>query len=202
MSALTLLLQVSNGAPILALAEGEKRLYDTRSDPVFEDSRDYRAMLEAGLLALNADVRDLAKLACDIGPGGLGATRTGAAFVNALGYALAKPVIGLAAFELLGRTVWSGARPVAILRKAARPYVHFGVFEDNALVRYEYCERDSALKSLQNLSNPDIAGNVALDGFSAPTTNVADMDVMARMADRAPVLPIEARARPIVENLQ
>ncbi|GAA3852907.1 hypothetical protein [Celeribacter arenosi] len=202
MSALTLLLQVSNGAPILALAEGENIRFDTRSDPAFEDNRDYRAMLEAGLRTLGAAVGDLEILASDIGPGGLGATRTGAAFVNALGYALSKPVIGLPAFELLGRTVWTGKGPVAILRKAARPFVHFGIFENNELVRYEYCERDTALDAVKNLSNVDIAGNVPLDGYPAPLTNVADMGVMAKMAMHAPGLPSDARARPIVETLQ
>ena len=199
---LTLLLQCSNGAPVMGLARDGAVVWSSRDIAAFDESRDYRAMLEAGLAALSARVSDLGRLACDIGPGGLGATRTGAAFVNALGYALALPVVGLPAFACLGETLAEkGASRVVILRKAARPFVHFGIFENGKIIRSEHFERSEALSTLQNLNDYDIAGNLALEGLPAPVTNEASLSALLRVLDTCPEPADGARAIPLVEVL-
>lgn len=196
---LTLLIQASSGTPALALGRAGETLFDSSTDPAQANSRDYRALLETGFNATGTTLSDLTALACDIGPGGLGVTRTAAAFVNALGFALALPVHGLPAFEMLGAEVETAPRPVALLRRAGRPYVHFGLFHDGKLTHYEHCLEEEALKQIENLTDYDLAGNIPV-GDQPPVTNHATMATMLRLVkERSP--DANARAWPIVEAL-
>ncbi|MEM5476776.1 hypothetical protein [Pacificibacter sp. AS14] len=201
MTDLTFLLQTSNGVPVLGLACGDDIVFDSATDEALIGSRDYRMVLETGLDRLGAKLTDIKQIFVDIGPGGLGVTRTGVAFANALGFAIGLPTTGLPAFELLGAEASLGDAPVAILRKAARPFVHFGVFENGALAHYEHCKRDSALTSLEKLDKYRIVGNVEVDGQEPPLTNVASMAAMLKVARSKAFPQPDARTYPIVEVL-
>lgn len=197
----TLLIQASNGVPSLALGRGDVIVFDSAEVEALSGSRDYRLMLEAGLGTTGADLSDITRIACDIGPGGLGVTRTAAAFANALGFARRIPVLALPAFELLGAEV-ARDKPVAILRRAARPHVHFGVYADGKLVLYEHCTEASALNQLSDMEDYDLAGNIEVAGHATPMTNKATMTCMLRLALAAPQPGLDARAWPIVEVLE
>lgn len=207
MNELTLLIQASNGVPVLALACRNQTcdtvVFDSSKVEAFVGSRDYRLMLETGLETLGATLAEITRIGCDIGPGGLGVTRTAAAFANGLGFALGVSVYALPAFELLGAELGrEPEKPVAILRRAARPHVHFGVYRNGQLVNYEHCLQDDAFKQLETLDNYDLAGNVPMDGREPPKTNVAQMQTMLAVLNRTPVPPENARALPIVEVLE
>lgn len=203
---LILLLQTSNGAPVLGLARGGQLVFDSAQDAELSGSRDYRLVLETALSQVGANVSDLSRIFVDIGPGGLGVTRTGVAFANALGFALSVPTVGLPAFELLGHHVvlhTDGGvdREVALLRRAARPYVHFGIYARGALSHYEHCEEALAVEKLASLDISNIAGNIPVEGLPAPLTNVASLDAMLSLALTKADAPTDTRAYPIVEVL-
>ncbi|WP_417242924.1 hypothetical protein [Celeribacter sp.] len=199
---LMLLLQTSNGVPMLGLARGGTVVFDTSALSEWDGSRDYRAMVAAGLNAMGASLSDLTAITVDIGPGGMGVTRTGASFANALGFALGLPVLALPAFEMLGAQVATDDRPVVMLRKAARPYVHYGLYRDGQLAHYEHLTRDAAVENLKKLDNFDLAGNVTLDGYEPPLTNAATLQTMLTVARSKPAPAPQARAYPIVEVLE
>ncbi|MDO6457459.1 hypothetical protein Q4560_14175 [Celeribacter halophilus] len=198
---LTLLIQASNGVPALALGRGEEIVFDSSKDEALNGSRDYRMLLETGLARSQSTLAELGLIACDIGPGGLGVTRTAAAFANALGFARHVPVQALPAFILLGADVDRG-KPVALLRRAARPHVHFGIYADGKLAHYEHCTAQTAQDYLSDLEDYDLAGNVEVEGHAAPLTNMATMETMLKLALAAPLPDAEARAYPIVEVLE
>lgn len=201
MTDLTFLLQTSNGVPVLGLAHGDGIVFDSATDEALIGSRNYRMVLETGLDQLGATLGDIKQIFVDIGPGGLGVTRTGVAFANALGFAVGLPTTGLPAFELLGAELCLDDTPVVILRKAAKPFVHFGIYEDGTLAHYEHCERDVALNMISKLDKYRIAGNVEIDGLKAPETNVASMTTMLNVARTKAVPAPNSRAYPIVEVL-
>jgi tRNA threonylcarbamoyladenosine biosynthesis protein TsaB len=202
MTKLTLVLQTSNGVPVMGLAIGNDVVFDSAQDPALLGSRDYRMVLETGLGRLNASLRDINDIFVDIGPGGLGVTRTGVAFANALGFALGLPTTGLPAFELLGAEATNAEdAPVVILRKAARPFVHFGIFENGVLAQYEHCERGIALKKVQKLDKYILIGNVEIEGTDPPITNTASMATMLKRARSKGAAAPATRAYPIVEVL-
>lgn len=201
MTDLTFLLQTSNGLPVLGLARGDDIVFDSASDAALIGSRDYRMVLETGLDRLGAQLGDITQIFVDIGPGGLGVTRTGVAFANALGFAIGLPTTGLPAFELLGAEAACDDIPVVILRKAARPFVHFGIFENGMLAHYEHCTRDNALNRLEKLDKYRIVGNVEFDAQEPPVTNVASIATMLKIARSKPLPPTDTRAYPIVEVL-
>ena len=201
MTDLILLLQTSNGLPVMGLAKGDDVVFDSALDDALLGSRDYRMVLDFGLNQVGAQLHDIAQIFVDIGPGGLGVTRTGVAFANALGFALGLPTTGLPAFELLGAELSQADQPVVILRKAARPYVHFGVYQDGALTHYQHCERDTALEQIEKIDTYALAGNVELDGMAVPATNVASIQTMLSVAKTKATPSNTARAYPIVEDL-
>ena len=202
MTELTFLLQTSNGVPVMGLAQDGTVVFDSSQDEALLGSRNYRHVLEAGLKKTGATLSDITALYVDIGPGGLGVTRTGVAFANALGFALARPTVGLPAFELLGAELAKTADvPVVILRKAARPFVHFGIFSAERLTHYEHCERDIALEQVQKLDKYALAGNVDISDGITPECNVASIETMLKLARSTPKAPNDTRAYPIVETL-
>ncbi|WP_417250019.1 hypothetical protein [Celeribacter sp.] len=199
---LTLLLQTSNGVPALALARGAEIVFDSSNRPEFDGSRDYRAMLETGLAACDSSLDTLTRIAADIGPGGLGVTRTGVAFANALGFALGLGVIAVPAFEMLGHAVADQERPTVLMRRAARPYVHFGIWQAGKLVNYEHCEQVNAFEAAQSLDKFNYVGTVLDDALPTPLFNTAPMGAMADFVAQLPDPAPDARAYPIVEVLE
>ena len=202
MTDLILLLQTSNGVPVMGLASGEDIVFDSATDEALLGSRDYRMVLETGLGRIGAQLRDITEIYVDIGPGGLGVTRTGVAFANALGFAIGVPTTGLPAFEMLGaHASCQDGTPVVILRKAARPFVHFGIFHARKLAQYEHCERGFALDQIKKLDKYNLVGNVDIDDAMQPSTNTTSMTTMLKVAKSHRKPEPNARAYPIVEVL-
>jgi tRNA threonylcarbamoyladenosine biosynthesis protein TsaB len=196
-------MQTSNGVAMMALADGDQVVFDTSKDENLIGSREYRKLLEIGLARLNANLRDITELFVDIGPGGLGVTRTAAAFTNGLGFALDLPVTGIPAFELLGAQVSATqVGTIVIMRKAAKPFVHFGVFENNTLTHYAHCTRSDAQEKIAQLGPVFYVGNTAPQDIEIPTTNATEMQIMLKVARQRPAPAPKARAYPIVEILQ
>lgn len=202
-SEITLLIQASNGAPMLALARGEEVVFDSTKHTEFDGSRDYRAMLETGLAAIDATLAQVTLIGCDIGPGGLGVTRTAAAFANGLSYACGISLRAIPAFELVGAEVArEAAKPVAILRRAGRPFVHFGLYQNSVLSHYEHCKEELALEKLSKLDNPIIAGNLKHPDLPEDLINMASAETLLRCTLKAADMGTDARAYPIVEVLE
>jgi tRNA threonylcarbamoyladenosine biosynthesis protein TsaB len=127
---MSLLLQNSAGQMAVGLGEGDQLIFDSSLDAGLVGLRNVQAHVQAGLDQSGKTMSDVDCVFVDIGPGGLGATRTTVAFANALGFAASIPVIGLHAFELIGRHVSAGGlRPVVCIRPAARPNYYIGKFE-------------------------------------------------------------------------
>lgn len=205
-----LLVQASNGRPILGLADQSRVIFDSAAHDAFNESRDYRAMLEFGLSQTGKTLDDLNMIAVDIGPGGLGVTRTSVSFCNALGFSRGIRVIGIPAVDLLGfeagkaTSKTATSKTAVVLRRAARPNVHFGIVEiDNGAPKtthFAYYTEEKALKHLENLDDFSIVGNVQLSDTLVPAGNTAQLDTMRELA-----LILRAQARdavfPIVEDL-
>lgn len=203
----TLLLQSSSGKLGVGFGRDGALIHDSSGDEELARSRDIRRAIGIGLQACGLTLADFGRIYVDIGPGGLGATRTSVAFANATGFAAGLPVIGVPAFELLG---FHAARitglPVAIARRAARPNLFFGLFEQGQLREFRYTHRDEAAQAIAGLG-PDIAlaGNVPFsrDGAElAPIANAAPMQDMLDLVTRSDhATRTDARALPITETL-
>ena len=141
MNMVSLLLQNSSGVMSVGVAHGEKLLFDSMSDINLAGSRNVELYVKAALLNSDKAVADLGCIFVDIGPGGLGATRTIVAFANALGFAKKIPVIGINAFELIGYHVGHlEQKPVVCIRPAARPNHYLGLYEGQNLTDFSYAD--------------------------------------------------------------
>ncbi|PUB11828.1 hypothetical protein [Yoonia sediminilitoris] len=146
MAQLTLLLQNSSGQLGVGIAEGERLLFDSSVDSSLTASRNVLEHLESARSQLGQSLDDMGEIFVDVGPGGLGATRTTAAFANALAYAKGIAVTGVNAFSLIGSHVArSTDRPVICIRHAARPHFYVGRFEDGRLHDFAFLEKQAVL---------------------------------------------------------
>ena len=141
MAMMSLLLQNSAGQMAVGLGEGDQLIFDSSLDAGLVGLRNVQAHVQAGLDQSGKTMSDVDCVFVDIGPGGLGATRTTVAFANALGFAASIPVIGLHAFELIGRHVSAGGlRPVVCIRPAARPNYYIGKYEAGLLSHFTFAD--------------------------------------------------------------
>jgi tRNA threonylcarbamoyladenosine biosynthesis protein TsaB len=148
----------------------------------------------------------------DIGPGGLGATRTTVAFANALAFAASIPVIGLHAFELIGRHVSAGrTRPVVCIRPAARPNYYIGKFEAGVLSDMRFTDVDAVKAFVRaHQESADFAGKFAFpndenapdEAWPVSQGNSASMGCFLALAlEKYHITKHSARVFPISENL-
>jgi tRNA threonylcarbamoyladenosine biosynthesis protein TsaB len=141
---ISLLLQNSAGQMAVGLGEGDQLIFDSSLDAGLVGLRNVQVHVQAGLDQSGKAMSDVDCVFVDVGPGGLGATRTTVAFANALGFAASIPVIGLHAFELIGRHVSAGGlRPVVCIRPAARPNYYIGKFEAGLLSHFTFADVDA-----------------------------------------------------------
>jgi len=201
-----LMLQSSGGVLALGIGAGDRVIFDSSGDTALAQARDIDGALRKGLAETGLRLGDLDRIGVDIGPGGLGATRTAAAFANALGFALGVPVIGLPAFALLGfHGARATGRPVLIARRAARPHLFLGRYTDR-LERFDYVTEDDAQAAIDAESGPfTLAGNMRFQHggtLREPLTNAAPLtDMLALMRSPAYLERNDASAVPITEDL-
>ena len=91
MAMISLLLQNSAGQMAVGLGEGDRLIFDSSRDAALVGLRNVQAHVQAGLDQSGKAMSDVGCVFVDIGPGGLGATRTTVAFANALGFAAVDP---------------------------------------------------------------------------------------------------------------
>lgn len=207
MSGTVLLLQSSSGNLAVGFGQDGDLIHDSSGDADLARSRDIRRAIALGLDATGLRLADFSRICVDIGPGGLGATRTSVAFANALGFALDVPVIGVPAFDLLGFAAARATdRPVRIARRAARPHLFLGRYDGDTLESFDYVTEPAAARAIAAEPAPiALAGNM---GFAhagtdlAPLTNAAPMRDFLTLVTRPAYLPRADRAAaPITENL-
>ena len=141
---ISLLLQNSAGQMSVGLAEGDNLLFDSTADVDLSGSRNVEAYVSAAFTHSGRIIGDVGRVFVDIGPGGLGATRTTVAFANALGFAKKIPVIGIHAFELIGfHVAQSAQKAVVCIRPAARPNYYMGLYDQGALSDFSFVDADA-----------------------------------------------------------
>jgi len=140
---ISLLLQNSAGQMSVGLAVGDNLLFDSAADVDLAGSLSVEAYVSAALTYSKKMIDDVGCVFVDIGPGGLGATRTTAAFANALGFAKKIPVIGVHAFELIGfHVAQSVQKAVVCIRPAARPNYYIALYDQGAISYFRFVDAD------------------------------------------------------------
>ena len=176
MAMMSLLLQNSAGQMAVGLGEGDQLIFDSSRDAALVGLRNVQAHVQAGLDQSGKAMSDVGCVFVDIGPGGLGATRTTVAFANALGFAASIPVIGLHAFELIGRHVSAGGeRPVVCIRPAARPNYYIGKVEAGVLSQFQFTDVEAVKEFVRAHRHiADFAGKFAFPNVeNAPDETLA-----------------------------
>jgi len=97
---LTIGISTSSGQFALVIGENNKVLFDSSEYSV--QDRELDDFLSVGLAHCKRDIREIADIIIDIGPGGTSRVRTGIAFANALAYSLGISVSPVSAMELAG----------------------------------------------------------------------------------------------------
>lgn len=180
MSETSLLIQNSTGQLSLGIAQGGALMFDSSACAGLAQNRAPQDHLRAGLAVLDVPVQAVTRIFVDIGPGGLGATRSSVAFANALGFGLSCPVIGLPAFALIGHGAARRAgRPVLCIRPAARPHFHLAEYAEGRLGALRFVDLQALRKIVaENLQSHVFAGKFSLpEGDEMPDLlpNVAAM---------------------------
>lgn len=207
MSDTVLLLQSSSGNLAVGFGQDGALVHDSSGDAELARSRDIRRALTQGFEATGLGLTDFTRICVDIGPGGLGATRTSVAFANALGFAQGVPVIGVPAFELLGfHAARATGRPVRIARRAARPNLFLGRYADGGLESFDYVTETAAAEAIATEPAPiALAGNMPFAHAGTeltPLTNAAPMqDFLDLVRSPAYLERDDQSAAPITENL-
>ena len=212
MAMMSLLLQNSAGQMAVGLGEGDQLVFDSSLDTGLVGLRNVQAHVQAGLDQSGKSMSDVDCVFVDIGPGGLGATRTTVAFANALGFAASIPVIGLHAFELIGRHVSvGGVRPVVCIRPAARPNYYIGKFEFGVLSYFKFADVDAVKEFVRaHREIADFAGKFAFpngenasdETWPVSQGNSASMDCFLALGlEKYQTSTHSARVFPISENL-
>lgn len=129
--------------------------------------RDHPAF--AGIAALAASVvreacrrfAEIERLAVDVGPGNLGSVRTGVAYVNALGFSLRRPIVGLDSLSLLAaQAACPDDELVLCLRNGGSGNVYAGVFRGRQAMVLRYGRMGVVV--------PKIAGSESLIRVAGP----------------------------------
>lgn len=190
-----LLIQNSTGVLCVGLSEGGHLVFDSTTHPDLVGSRDIQGTVQRGLDVTGHRIAGLTHICVDIGPGGLGATRSGVAFANALGFAADIPVLGLHAFDVIGRHAFAvSGRPVMCIRPAARPNFYIGYYDNTGLHDAGFVDKAELLTRCHDHTERGVfAGKFTLtpEQSTPPNilTNLAPLAVMlevAQMTDETP----------------
>ena len=212
MAMISLLMQNSAGQMSIGLAEGDQVLFDSTVDVDLAGSRNVESYVRAAFTHTGKTMADVACVFADIGPGGLGATRTTAAFANALGFAKSIPIIGIHAFALIGYHVAQTLqKPVVCVRPAARPNYYIALYDQGGLSEFSFVDTDTVKRFVRR--HQDTAGFAGKFSFAevvgapepawpVPSTNSASMaSFLAVSLDKYKKGMRSTRIYPISENL-
>jgi len=209
---ISILLQNSAGQMSVGLAEGDNLLFDSTADVDLSGSRNVEAYVSAAFTHSGRIIGDVGRVFVDIGPGGLGATRTTVAFANALGFAKKIPVIGIHAFELIGfHVAQSAQKAVVCIRPAARPNYYMGLYDQGALSAFSFVDADAVQSFVRRHQHTaSFAGKFSFvevvgakeGAWPVPVANSASMDSFLAVAlNKYNSGSRTTRVYPISENL-
>ena len=212
MAIISLLLQNSAGLMSIGLADGDQLLFDSTIDVDLAGSRNVETYVSAAFTHSGKDIADVDCVFVDIGPGGLGATRTTVAFANALGFANVIPVIGINAFELIGYDVAQlTKKSVVCIRPAAKPNYYMALYDQGILSEFSFVDTAVAKAFVRcHQATAEFAGKfffTAVDGFPeaawpVPSINSASIASFLGVALDKYVEGVRStRVYPISENL-
>lgn len=165
MNQLSLLLQNSSGQLAVGIAQGETLLFDSTEHADLAGSKNILEHIRFARSQTGRSLDDIGRVFVDIGPGGLGATRTTVAFANAYGYARDIPVIGINAFDLIGfHVARETGQPVVCIRPAARPNFYVGIYKNAELSDFTLIDKDKVLELIRaNQGQAAFAGKLPAD---------------------------------------
>ena len=130
---LTVAISTSSGLFALVIGENNRILND--STEYLEQSQELDDFLSSGLKNCNREIKEIAHIIVDIGPGGTSRVRTGIAFANALAYSLGIPVCTVSSMELAGidaGTKFDGL-PVINSIKSIKGNAYIGLYHQSLL---------------------------------------------------------------------
>ena len=130
---LTVGISTSSGQFALVIGENKEILFDSSEYP--EQDKELDRVFSAGLKYCKRDLREIADIIVDIGPGGTSRVRTGIAFANALAYSLGLPVCPVSSMELAGIDAGSkyGGLPVVSSIKSIKGNAYVGLYNNSHL---------------------------------------------------------------------
>ena len=212
MAIISLLLQNSAGLMSIGLADGDQLLFDSTIDVDLAGSRNVETYVSAAFTHSGKDIADVDCVFVDIGPGGLGATRTTVAFANALGFANVIPVIGINAFELIGYDVAQlTKKSVVCIRPAAKPNYYMAIYDHGTLSDFSFVDTDDVQSFIRrHQSTASFAGKFSFvdilgeqdDTWPVPVANIASMpSFLAVSLAKYKKSTWTKRVYPISENL-
>lgn len=136
---ITLAIETSSSEYFVAIGTGDSVLYHSADIPDLNSDKDLGLLLQKGLEQTSLQVTDIDQLSINIGPGGLGAVRSGVSFANGLSFGLSKPLLPLNAFELVGfQAAQKHADPVLITSNAADGKAYGGLYHEGKVLNVKY----------------------------------------------------------------
>ena len=132
---LTLGISTSSGQFALVLGEDGRLIYNSKE---FEINNELDDMLCSALSSCGKEVKDIAAIIVDIGPGGTSRVRTGVAFANSLSFSSGIPVYPVSSMELAGVDAWSKHNlPVIATVKSIKGNAYIGLYnEGRVTIKY------------------------------------------------------------------
>ena len=144
---LTVGISTSSGQFALVIGENNKVLFDSSESLKDGELDDF---LSVGLEYCKRNVKEIANIIVDIGPGGTSRVRTGIAFANSLAYSLGISVCPVSSMELAGIDAWNKYNlPVINSVRAIKGNAYIGLY-NNKLVSIEYGEINDIVPVMVN----------------------------------------------------
>jgi tRNA A37 threonylcarbamoyladenosine modification protein TsaB len=199
------------GTYTIAVAEGSRILAargQHRTDP------DYLGLGELGASVLaqaGATIRDVGRLAVDVGPGNLNSVRSAVSYINGLAYSLDRPILAVTSFDLMARAFYRDrSGPLLCVRKSVGGHAYLGLYTGpGSAARLSYGLLELTASEMTGglwdiaVAGPDLAEvGKALNGCAVTDSlikapRIEDLCELAVAADEAVLVPV---AEPVNEG--
>lgn len=158
---LVLVIDTSRRPFNVVLGRCQECMFDSLAVPDMPDTKDLSAIVAAAFHRSGRTPKEIQAIALSVGPGALGAVRTGASFANALAYSLGVPVHPVTSFELMGFAVAEQQRcPVLCSARAANGHAYVGVYRDGGLTSLRFGLLDElARAAIAGIGRVAVAGD-------------------------------------------